>query len=179
VQRAAAAALLLLAGSAAAFEPKTSATHVSANGVYAIRLVELGEGRCRLEVVRGQGVAWIYEKCVGGANDLYFISNDGKRFWVLFPLPEEPPAKGRRRSKHSPLLEAVVAVEYDDRGHQIEERRLGAFLSERAVGELRRLGRHFKWLGGVLSVPGTPPRVNETGELVVETVAPKAHKLKF
>ena len=58
-------------------------------------------------------------------------------------------------------------------------KRLSDFLSEKSVEELRELGKHFKWLGGLLSVPGRPPRLSDGGDVVFETVVGQTYTLKF
>lgn len=182
--KALAVAAFVAAAGGYAFEPKKSKTRVSANGVFGIRVLELKEDSCRVEAVREQEVAWTLEKCVGGADDLFFIADDGKRFWVVYPLPEIPPAPtsshARRRKKPRPSeLDAVVAAEYDAKGSPLQVKHLGDFMGEESVGDLRELGKHFKWLGGVLSVPGKPPRLNDAGEVEFETVSGQTYKLKF
>jgi hypothetical protein len=190
LKKALALALVFSAGVAGAYEPKKSKTRVSSNGQFGIRLVELAEKSCRVEVVREQDVTWTLDQCVGGAGDVYFVSDDGKRFWVLLelpPLPPKPPpgepestsSLRRPKRKRPAVLDVVVATEYDDKGNVLQQKRLGDFLQERDAESIRELGKHFKWLAGLLNVPGKPPRLNESSEIELETVAGKTHTLKF
>src|SRR5688572_233905 len=39
--------------------------------------------RCRLEVARETGVVWTLEKCIGAVDDVYLVSNDADRVWIL------------------------------------------------------------------------------------------------
>jgi len=178
-------ALLLLAVAGHA-DPKKGKTRVSANGLFGIRMLELSDKSCRVEVVREQTTAWTLDKCVGVADDLYFVSDDGQRFWVLYPLPERPEKDSaeqpRRRGKkpRPAVLDVVVAAEYDRQGNPLQMKRLSDFMPEKSVEELRELGRHFKWLAGVLSVPGKPPRLIDSGDLEFETVVVgQTYTLKF
>lgn len=157
--------------------PKVGRARVSANGLYSIRMVEEGPSKCRVEVEKDSVPVWALEGCIGNAEDLYFISNDGQRFWLLRTVPEIPrPLKKERRE---PLFRAVVAVLYDRNGKALKTRRLSDFLEPNKLAMVRKLGRHFMWLGGVVSVPGQAPLVTEKNEVELETVALKRYTLQF
>ncbi len=177
--------LVLLAGAAApAAEPKlkTSATKSSANGVYAIRLEQVDEKTCRIVVFKDRDVAWKLDRCFGGTvDDLLFVSNDGTRFWMLTVLPElvesPPPRKGQKKA--DPMFEAVVAQELDKDGRQLASKKLKDFLEYKRRGLLRALEKHFKWLQGVVDVPGKSPRVSDAELVEFEPVSGKTQQLKF
>ncbi len=173
VSRALCASLLLLSGLALGQE-KSSKPQVSADGVYSIRLIERGEGKCELEVTKDQQPDWTLAKCVGTADDLYFVSTDGRRFWVLKSLGEKP-AKSKPSS--NAWFKTVVATLYGKDGGVVRVKRVNELVTHR--GEVRQLERHFKWLEGVAGVPGRMPRVNDKNEVELEVVGGKAHKLSF
>jgi len=182
--RAPAAVLLLASAVAQAAGPRSTSTRSSANGAYAIRLEQLDEERCRIEVVKEREVAWELEKCLGTVDDLLFINNEGTRFWVLHVLPRiPPPAKRTRgskgRPKMDPVFEAVVATLHDREGRVLASKKLKDLLEYKRRGLLRKLEKHFKWLEGVLDVPGKAPRVSDTEMLEFEVVSGKTSSLKF
>jgi hypothetical protein len=109
----------------------------------------------------------------------------------MYPLPELPPKPSKeperessaslrkQKRKRPATFDVVVATEFDEKGNPLQQKRLGEFLPERAADNVRELGKHFKWMAGLLSVPGKPPRLNEAGEIEFETVGGDTHKLKF
>src|SRR5689334_7436706 len=106
---------LLWAGPAVAGGPMSSASHGSANGVWSIKLEDLGAGKCKVETTKDNEPGWSLEQCVGTAEDHYFISNDGQRFWVIRSFPRVP--KGRQyQGKPSKWGAVQVAAEYDRSG---------------------------------------------------------------
>lgn len=149
----------------------------SADGLYAIRFVEGGAGRCRIEALKGQEVTWALEQCLGTIDDVYLISTDGERFWQIRTLPETPAR--RKGEKMAPQFRAVVAVLYDKTGKALRTKRLEDFLQRYRLGLVRQLDRHFKWLEGVMGVPGKGPRITDDNQVEFETVAQKSHRLKF
>jgi len=175
--RGAAAAVLLASVAAQAAGTRSTATRSSASGVYAIRMEQLDEKRCRIEVVKEREVAWQLEKCLATVDDLLFINNEGTRFWVLHVLPEIPPAA--KGSKAEPAFNAVVATLHDKEGRVLAAKKLKDFLELKRRGLLRKLEKHFKWLEGVLDVPGKAPRVSDAELLEFEVVSGKTHSLKF
>jgi hypothetical protein len=186
---AAALPLLVLLASAAApvAEPKaplkTSRTKSSANGVYAIRLEQVDEKTCRIVALKDRDVAWKLDRCFGGTvDDLLFINNEGSRFWLLSVLPELPEGAERPRgdkAKTDPMFEAVVAAEYDKDGRLLASRKLKDFLEYKRRGLLRKLEKHFKWLQGMVDVPGKAPRVSDAELVEFEPVSGKTQQLKF
>lgn len=179
--------VLLASAAAPAAEPKaplrTSATKSSANGVYAIRLEQVDEKTCRIVVMKDRDVAWKLDKCFGGTvDDLLFVSNDGTRFWMLTVLPElveSPPPGTKGQKKVDPMFEAVVAQELDKDGRLLASKKLKDFLEYKRRGLLRTLEKHFKWLQGVVDVPGKSPRVSDAELLEFEPVSGKTQQLKF
>jgi hypothetical protein len=180
-------ALLLLALPALAEERKGRA-RVSANGLYSVRMVEEAPGRCRLEVSKESGPVWSLPQCVGARDDFYFVSNDGERVWVLWPLvekgkePPPPPRKkgAKRRPKGPPAWAHVaVAAQYDSKGNRLQEKRLTELLSTRQLTEVRQLTHHFKWLEGTLGIPGKGPRLTDAGVVEFEPVGGSTHQLTF
>lgn len=161
-------------------QERSSRARVSANGTYSVRLVQQAPGKCTLEVSKESGPVWTLKQCVGGVDDLYFVSNDGARVWVLFPLAPKGTVKltGKQYKKVPAWANTVVAEEYGREG-RLQERRLMSFVSPREVSEVRELGQHLKWLEGVLGVPGKGPRLTDAGRIEFETVGNKSHQLTF
>jgi hypothetical protein len=164
--------------------PKESSAHASSNGVWSIQLVESAPEQCRVEATRDADPAWTLERCVGTVDDLFFISNDGERFWVLHVLPRTPPAP-KPKGTHAkppppgePFVNARVATLLDRQGKVLAERTLRDFMSRR-FDKLRDLESHFCWLEGELGVPGRRPRITESNQVEFETVEPKTYRLDF
>jgi hypothetical protein len=164
--------------------PRESSAHASSNGVWSIQMVESAPEQCRLEATRDADPAWTLERCVGTVQDLYFISDDGQRFWVLRVLPRTPPmpkSKGsnpKSLAPGAPFTAASVAALYDRQGNLLAERTLKDFLKRR-FDKLRDLDTHFCWLEGELGVPGRRPRITDTNQVEFETVEPKTFRLDF
>lgn len=135
-------------------------------------MVEVEEGRCRLEATKDRELAWTLERCVGTADDLYFISNDGSRFWVLHTLPEKPPKKSKQK-----WFKAPVARLYDAKGELKQQRHLSDYVPRKKLGEVKQLTKRFKWLLGVAGERGVLPRLNAQGQVEFETVLGKTHRL--
>jgi hypothetical protein len=167
--------------------PRTSSAHASSNGEWSIQLVESTPEHCRVEATRDADPAWTLERCVGTVQDLYFISNDGERFWVLTVLPRtptpKPKPKGKGKAKQEPppgepFIEATVATLFDKQGKVLAERTLKEFITRR-FDKLRDLDTHFGWLEGEMGVPGRRPRITDTNQVEFETVEPKTCRLDF
>jgi hypothetical protein len=175
-------ALVLLALPALAEERKGRA-RVSANGLYSVRMVEVSPGKCRLEVSKESGPVWQLEQCLGTVDDYYFVSNDGERVWVVWPLVEkgkgvEPRSKKKRKGPPA-WTNVVVAARYGRDGQRQEEKRLLELLPAKQVSEVRELRNHFKWLEGTLSIPGKGPRLTDAGVVEFETVGGITRQLTF
>lgn len=183
------AVLCLLASSSALGEGKAGEVFLSANGLFGIQLKEIGRGNCRLEVQKEDQPHWELNKCVGTVDDLFFISDDGEKFWALKVLPdweEAPPSVPRegfvRRAeleKDLPFSDAVVAVLYDREGKELESKLLKELMKRKGQDQVRKLGRHFRWLRGTAGVPGKRPRFNDKGLAEVETVEGKVLTFPF
>ncbi len=158
--------------------PEMTRTQVSSNGMFGIRLL-LSSAGCQTEVVKESMRAWVLDKCVATPNDLYFVSNDGERFWVLRTTPERPPAIRKTKSKSPPWLNVVVAELYDRRGELVGSKRVRELVPVYGQGQVRHLKRHFLWLEGVSGVPGRSPRVNDHNQVELETVGAAPVKLEF
>jgi hypothetical protein len=171
--------LLLVALPVSAAE-RASRARVSANGAFTVRLVEKSPGQCTLEVAKESGPLWTLAECVGGVDDLYFVSNDGERVWVMYPLVSKGTVKlpGKKNKKIPAWANTAVAAQYTRRG-QVQERRLLEFLGPRELPEVRQMAQHLKWLEGVLGVPGKGPRLTDEGRIEFETVGGKSHQLTF
>ena len=169
---------LLLSVTAAAEDAKTGRLRVSGNGTYGVRMVEVGPDKCRLEVLRDNDPLWQLDKCVGNAEDYYFVSNDGTRFWILRTTPEKPGAPSGKK-KGLPWYQVQVAALYDGTGNVIQSRRLMDMVEPKDREKVRQLGKHFIWLEGVNDVPGKKPRINDTGQVEFETVGTHTVKLNF
>jgi hypothetical protein len=163
---------------------RESSAHASSNGVWSIQLVQSGPEQCRVEATRDADPAWTLERCVGTVEDLYFISNDGERFWVLRVLPKTPPLPKQKGTKAkppppgTPFISAQVAALFDKQGNVLVERTLKDFL-QRRFDKLRDLETHFCWLEGELGVPGRRPRMTDNNQVEFETVEPKTFRLDF
>ena len=158
--------LLFSVGAFAQEAEKVSKKQVSANGLYSIYLSERPDKSC-LVVAQKDGVPhWQLQSCVGQASDLYFISNDGNRFWVVKPLARI--AKGSK--KKLPWAGAVVLQLYNREGALKSQHTAGELVPKLAAGQVRELGGHVKWVEGVNGVRGKPPRVSDHNELEVDPV---------
>ncbi|MGE6760266.1 hypothetical protein ACQKGO_19785 [Corallococcus interemptor] len=177
---------LLLCGAApsALAEERGSRARVSANGLYSVRMVDVGVGKCRLEMLKENGPLWSADVCVGTVDDLYFASNDGEKVWVLYPLVEKgkaPPSKGKKKAKGSSLAWArvMVAAQFDRTGQKLQERRLTELMTTKQLPEVRQLAHHLKWLEGTLGIPGKGPRLTDAGVLEFEPVGAQTQRLTF
>jgi hypothetical protein len=161
---------------------RASRPRVSANGDFTVRMVEQAAGKCLLEVSRDQGPVWTLPECVGGVDDLYFVSNDGARVWVLFPLAAKGQEKlaGKAFKKTPAWANTRVALEVDRQGTRLQERRLLDFVPAHALSEVRQMTQHLKWLEGTVGVPGKGPRLTDAGQIEFEAVGGgKSHQLTF
>jgi hypothetical protein len=171
------AAVLWASGVSGAAEPRASKPRISSNGLYAIRRLDDGAGKCQVEVTKERQVAWVLEKCVGVVDDAFFVSDDGEAFWWLSTVPEIPRRKGR--VARDLARSVVVATLFDKGGDAKKALRLSHFVSREESRHLRWLSGHVQWLKGVGRVPGKAPRVTEQNEVEFETVASKRQTLAF
>lgn len=172
--------LLALPALSFAAEPKSTPARASANGEWTIRMTDFGDGVCRIEAQRQTSIAWILDRCLGTVDDLFLISNTGQRFWVLKTLPEKPPpVKVKGRARPQSWEGVVVARLFDKDGNLLQERRAADLVAGRHREEVRHLARHFKWLEGVVGVPGKGPRLNDKNQVELETVGSRTVKLAF
>lgn len=160
---------------------RSSRARVSANGTFSVRLVEEAPDKCTLEVSKESGPVWKVKQCVGGVDDLYFVSNDGERVWVLYPLAPKGTQKlpGKKYKKVPAWANTVVAVEVDRQGARMQQRALLDLVAQKELTEVRQLSQHLKWLEGLLGVPGKGPRLTDAGRIEFETVGGKSHQLNF
>ena len=156
--------------------PRTSRSQTSATGVYSIHLVELAKDSCRVEIMEETKVATHIDRCLGTVDDLYFIANNGQRFWLIRSTPEKPKETGRNATGWTSV---VVASLYDRTGKLLRSIRLSELVPAKSRPKVRQLDRHFLWLQGVAGVPGTMPRVNDKNEVELEPVDTKTVHLKF
>jgi hypothetical protein len=176
--------VLLLALPGLAQERK-SKTHVSANGMFSVRLVEEAPGKCRVEMFKESGPLWQFSGCVGTVDDFYFASNDGERFWLLRPLVQKGTKglvekQGKKKVVVPAWANAAVAEMYDRNGQKLREKRLQDFLrGSRELGEVRQMKGHFKWLEGTLGIPGKGPRLTDDEKVEFEAVGAKTYRLTF
>ncbi len=173
--------VLVLVGLPSEGASRTSRARVSANGIHTVILHEEAPGRCRLEVSTESGNGWKLEECVGGVDDLYFVSNDGQRVWVLKPLVEKGTRKlpGKEFRKVPAWANTVVAELYDSKGGRVEQKNLLDFVKPAELSEVRQLNKHLKWLEGLLGVPGKGPRLSDKGRIEFEVVGGTNHQLTF
>lgn len=158
--------------------PSSARPRVSANGLYTIRFTQFAPEKCLLEVSKEGGGSWTLSRCVGSAEDLFFVSNDGQRFWVLHPVPKVP--EGRQNAQHPERWgRVVVAVRYDRSGKVLEARSLDGFVKRPQRDKLVDLGLRFGWLAGVSGAPGVAPRMTDAGVVELDTVADKRYRLSF
>jgi hypothetical protein len=174
--------LLALPGFA---QERSSKAHVSANGLFSVRLVQEAPGKCRVEMLKESGPAWTFNGCVGTVDDFYFASNDGERFWLVRPLVEKGTKSvvekaGKKKVRIPAWANAPVAVLYDKAGQKVQEKRLQDFLrGSRELGEVRQMSAHFKWLEGTLGIPGKGPRLTDDEKVEFEAVGAKTYRLSF
>jgi hypothetical protein len=173
--------LVLLLVALPAFAERSSRPRVSVNGTFSVRLVENAPGKCTLEVSKESGPFWTLDQCVGGVDDLYFVSNDGLRVWVMYPLAPKGEKKlaGKQFKKVPAWANTVVAAEYERQAGRVQEKNLLDFMGQRELPEVRQMTQHLKWLEGLLGVPGKGPRLTDAGRIEFETVGGKSHQLVF
>ncbi len=173
--------VLVLVGLPSQGASRTSRARVSANGLYTVVLREQSPGSCTLEVSTESGNGWKLGECVGGVDDLYFVSNDGARVWVLKPLVEKGSRKlpGKKFRKVPGWANTVVAELYDQKAGRVEQKNLLDFVKPSELSEVRQLHKHLKWLEGLLGVPGKGPRLSDTGRIEFEVVGGTSHQLTF
>ena len=177
-------ALALTPGAQAEEEvTRKSKTKVSANGLYAVRLSQVGKTSCRLEVLKDDQPSWHLDACVGTVDDLYFVNDDGSKVWVVRTVPEKgtvPSRASRTKLKYPAWTYTEVVALYDQTGRKLESKQLHDFVKSRnGLDDIRELQRHFKWLEGVAGVPGKSPRLNDAGQVELDTIERKTFKLKF
>jgi hypothetical protein len=175
-----------LAQASADVETKVGHTELSADGKRAIRFRQIGKGQCQLEALRGNTPDFVLNQCLGTIDDLYFISNDGSRFWVLFTLPPKPKAAQHRPPQEvdappiDDLQNTVVAILFDRRGNAIRSKRLSDIaVTKKDRAHVRQLQTHFEWLEGVAGVPGRRPRLNPKNQVELEMIGGKTYTLAF
>jgi hypothetical protein len=182
-----AVAVVLALGAGTAFAQETSTKsgklHVSSNSEHTIQFFDHGNGRCEIEVTRNKLSHYKVEQCLGGVDDLFFVSDSGERFWVVKTLPETPEAPkksaGRAMVRGTPWTSTVVAQLFDRTGKQVQQRILTDMVTPREREEVQRLGRRFKWIEGVQGMRGRPPRVNDQNQVELETVGSRTVRLAF
>ncbi|MFP2959090.1 hypothetical protein ACLEPN_14910 [Myxococcus sp. 1LA] len=189
MRRAALALVLMCLSSSALAEERRGRARVSANGLYSVRMVDAGQGQCRLEVTQESGPVWSLAQCLGTVDDLYFVSNDGERVWVVWPLVEKgkpvpeprPKKKSKAKKPKGPPAWArvVVAAQYGRDGQRLQEKQLTEWLNTRQLSEVRQLTHHFKWLEGTLGIPGKGPRLTDAGVVELEPVGGTTRQLTF
>ncbi len=156
--------------------PKVGKTVVSANGLWVLKLTQYDDGRCRFEAFKDDVPSWQLDRCVATVDDLYFPSNDGKRFWVLFPFPQKP------AGWKIPWWKAPVAFLYESDGTLVRSRQVGDLVvgrMPRSKVDQSKKSKHLKWMEGAAGVKGRPPRLLDSNEVEFETVEPKTYRLKF
>jgi len=153
-------------------------TSVSANQSYAIRFEKKADGRCKVVGLRETAQVWSIPKCLGTADDLFFISNKGDRFWVLKTLPSKGPDP-KKVPKNPAWHHQVVAREYDLHGEQVRQRKLSELMTPYERTKIHALSRHFKWMEGAVGMRGKSPRVNVANEVEFEVAGGKTVTLIF
>jgi hypothetical protein len=116
---------------------------------------------------------------LGDADDLYFVSNDGERVWILLTLPEVPPAPRKKTRIVDLVGRAPVAFLVDRAGQVVQSRKLASFVDPSNRRRVQILSRHFKWLEGVAAIPGRAPRSDAHNQVELEVVGPRTHRLVF
>jgi hypothetical protein len=171
---------LLVLGAA----PRSTPTKSSANGLYAIHFEQVDDKTCRVVAMKDRELAWKLDRCLATVDDLLFVNNEGTRFWVVRVLPELPEGQSvrgapPRSTKTDPIYETVIAEEYDKDGRVVQSKKLKDVLEYKQRGLIRKLEKHFKWVQGVLDVPGKSPRVTDAELLEFEPVSGKTQSWKF
>lgn len=174
------AALCAGAPGAAYGQEKTSRTRVTANGQYSIRMVETGPSQCRVEVLKESKPHWTLERCVGTVDDLYFLSDDAERFWVVLTLPQKTFRRPKKKKGYPAWTYATVATLYDRDGKAVRHKRLNELVRTRSgLDDLRQLKKRFKWLEGVAGEPGVPPRLSDEGKIELTGLDRRVYTLEF
>jgi hypothetical protein len=168
----------LAAAAAWGEDPKQTRLQVSGNGSFGVRMTQPGADQCHLEVLKDNEPLWSLDKCVGTVDDLFFVSNDGQRVWVLKATPEKPgPPKGKK--KGTPWYQVEVATLYDAQGNPVQSRRLMDLVQPAERDKVRQLGKHFVWFEGMETLPGRKPRINDAGQVELEVAGSRTVKLNF
>ncbi|MFN0064213.1 MAG: hypothetical protein ACKVPX_17030 [Myxococcaceae bacterium] len=160
-------------------EPASSRPHVSSNGRYSVRAISPDPKTCQLEITQETEVVWESPRCFGTLDDLYFISNDGVRVWVLRALPNMAKVKNPRLLG-SVAGRAIGAILVGKPGNVVASRTVNSFMKTvRARGKIEGLSTHFRWLQGAVGKGGKPPRSNDNNQVEFETLDGRTHRLRF
>jgi hypothetical protein len=160
--------------------PKATTPQVSANGRYSVRVVESGPSECHIQVFQEADLTWELPRCIGTVDDLYFVSNDGERVWVLHPLPEIPPPSTRKKIRMQDLIAKVpVAFLVNRAGQVVLSRNVGSFVIAPSRSKIQLMAHHFKWLEGTVGLAGRTPRSNAHNQLEFESVGGHTYRLDF
>lgn len=154
----------LLTSASALAQEKVTRKQVSANGLYTIYFRQNPDQSCLVVALKDGAPFWQLSQCVGTTADLFFISNDGQRFYVVKSLADLK--KGKRLSW---TTDTVVKL-YTKEGQLKFSRDAGSLVPKIARNDVRELGAHVKWAAGLYGVPGKPPHVNDAGQLELESV---------
>lgn len=161
-------------------QEKTSRTRVTANGLYSIRMVQTGPDACRVEVLKENQPHWTLEKCVGTVDDLYFLSDDAQRFWVVLTLPEKTGRRPKKQRGYPAWTWSTVATLYAKDGTVLRHKRLNELVRTRSgLADVRQLKKRFKWLEGVAGEQGVPPRLNDDGKIELTGLDRRVYTLEF
>jgi hypothetical protein len=157
-----------------------SVSNVSSNERYAIRMERDAAGRCQVLGLRETQVVWKLPRCIGAPDDLFFIADNADRFWVLHTLPAKAPEpKGLKSPKWAAWHDTIVARELTRQGELVRTMRVRELMEPFDRTKIRQLGRHFKWLEGVVGVKGRSPRVTPANQVEFEVVGGRTVTLSF
>jgi hypothetical protein len=122
----------------------------SSDGAVVVTQKALGDKRCLLEAKRGERTLWTSKECAGTKLDFKFVSPDGERLAVIYPLPT---IEGSVRS-------SIVMRMFR---HGAQQYASAAAATTKDWSKLRTGGTSFYWLAGSLGASGEPPHYADDG----------------
>jgi hypothetical protein len=122
----------------------------SSDGAVVVTQKALGDKRCLLEAKRGERTLWTGKECVGTKLDFKFVSLDGERLAIIYPLPT---IEGSVRS-------SIVMRMFK---HGTQQYAAAAAATAKDWSKLRTGGTNFYWLAGSLGASGEAPHYADDG----------------
>jgi len=150
--------LVALLAPAAARADARAWSVVSPNADFEATQSPVGDTGCRVEVKRGERtVVWTVDRCLGTADDLYFLSNTGEGLIVFRTFPG-------KASDKAAGMKGALGVEVFAKGERLVGHAVGRFVVD--VRPLVNAKRHFYWIEGALGQPGVPPGPSKAADAI-------------